>query len=104
MVKYQTDRTFIFRNGELRSRPVPECIPHFVFSLHMEGMQMAKKEWTKEERYRVLKDPEEIRDLYERITGTDYRQTYHIQPVTGLLNDPGRSTASNTGTIPYPRT
>lgn len=49
---------------------------------------MAKKEWTKEERYRVLKDPEEIRDLYERITGTDYRQTYHIQPVTGLLNDP----------------
>ena len=44
--------------------------------------------WTKEERYRVLKDPSEIRELHERIIRSDYRQQYHIQPVTGLLNDP----------------
>ncbi len=48
----------------------------------------AMKNWSREERYRVLKSPEEIRDLYERIKKTPYRQTYHIQPVTGLLNDP----------------
>ncbi len=46
------------------------------------------KEWTKEERYRVLESPEEIRALHERIEGSDYRQIFHIQPVTGLLNDP----------------
>ena len=46
------------------------------------------KTWTKEERYRVLKSPEEIRDLHARIALSDYRQQYHIQPVTGLLNDP----------------
>ena len=46
------------------------------------------KTWTKEERYRVLRDPEEIRPLHERICRSDWRQTYHIQSVTGLLNDP----------------
>ena len=46
------------------------------------------KTWTKEERYRILKSAEEIRDLHERIARSDYRQQYHIQPVTGLLNDP----------------
>ncbi len=46
------------------------------------------KEWTREERYRVFKHPEEIRDLHEKISTSDYRQTYHIQPPTGLLNDP----------------
>ena len=46
------------------------------------------KTWTKEERYRVLQDPEEIRPLHLRIRESDYRQHYHIQPVTGLLNDP----------------
>ena len=46
------------------------------------------KTWTKEERYRVLKSAEEVRDLHERIAQSDYRQQYHIQPVTGLLNDP----------------
>ena len=44
--------------------------------------------WTREERYRVLKNEEEIRELHERIVWSDYRQQYHIQPVTGLLNDP----------------
>ena len=46
------------------------------------------KEWTIEERYRVLEDPEQIRDLYEQVRESPYRQEYHIQPVTGLLNDP----------------
>jgi beta-fructofuranosidase len=46
------------------------------------------KEWTKEERYRVLESPEEIRTLHERTARSDYRQIFHIQPVTGLLNDP----------------
>ena len=46
------------------------------------------KEPTREEKYRVLKDPEEIRGLYDSIKKSDYRQTFHTQPVTGLLNDP----------------
>ena len=46
------------------------------------------KSWTKEERYRVLKSAEEIRELHERTILSDYRQSYHIQSVTGLLNDP----------------
>ena len=36
----------------------------------------------------MLESPEEIRALHERIEGSDYRQIFHIQPVTGLLNDP----------------
>ena len=46
------------------------------------------KEWTLEERYRVRESPEDIRGLYERIRTSDYRQTYHVQPVTGLSSDP----------------
>ena len=46
------------------------------------------KEWTTEERYRVLTDASEIRDLYDRIQESDYRQAYHIQPITGLSSDP----------------
>lgn len=46
------------------------------------------REWTRDERYRVLKSPEEIRDLHERISKSVYRQTYHVQPVTGLSSDP----------------
>ena len=46
------------------------------------------KIWTKEERYRVLKSAEEIRSLHEHTVTSDYRQHYHIQSVTGLLNDP----------------
>ena len=46
------------------------------------------KEWTREERYRVLQSPEEIRGLHERISKSVYRQTYHVQPVTGLSSDP----------------
>lgn len=46
------------------------------------------KKWTQEERYRVLKSADEVRPLYERVKNSDYRQQYHIQSVTGLLNDP----------------
>ncbi len=46
------------------------------------------KEWTLEERYRVLQSPEDIRDLYGRIRESKYRQLYHVQPVTGLSSDP----------------
>ena len=46
------------------------------------------KEWTRDERYRVLKSPEEIRDLHTRISASVYRQLYHVQPVTGLSSDP----------------
>ena len=46
------------------------------------------KEWTREERYRVLKGPEDIRGLYDQIQGSAYRQLYHVQPITGLSSDP----------------
>ena len=46
------------------------------------------KKWTKEERYRVLKNDGEIRPMHEQIIRSDYRQHYHIQSITGLLNDP----------------
>lgn len=46
------------------------------------------KEWTLEERYRVLEGPDDIKDLYERISTSKYRQKYHVQPVTGLSSDP----------------
>ena len=46
------------------------------------------REWTREERYRELQSPDEIRELYERIQTSVYRQRYHVQPVTGLSSDP----------------
>ena len=46
------------------------------------------REWTREERYRELRDPEEIRELHERNAASVYRQSYHVQPVTGLSSDP----------------
>jgi len=46
------------------------------------------KQWTQEERYRVLQSPDEIKDLHERNAQSIWRQTYHVQPVTGLSSDP----------------
>ncbi len=46
------------------------------------------KEWTLEERYRVLESADDIADLHERIKKSVYRQKYHIQPITGLSSDP----------------
>lgn len=47
-------------------------------------------EWTREQRYRRLEEanPGEIEELKEKVTSCDWRQTYHIQPEIGLLNDP----------------
>ena len=46
------------------------------------------KEWTREERYRILMDPLELRELHAQAAASPYRQTFHIQSVTGLMNDP----------------
>ncbi len=46
------------------------------------------REWTREERYRYLKDPQELLPLYEKIARSPYRQRFHNQAVTGLMNDP----------------
>ncbi len=46
------------------------------------------REWTREEKYRYLKDPQEVKELYDRISQSRYRQTFHNQAVTGLMNDP----------------
>ncbi|MFU2221994.1 glycoside hydrolase family 32 protein [Streptococcus pluranimalium] len=47
-------------------------------------------EWTREERYRRLEDvdKEDYQKLIEQVEKSTYRQTFHIQPKTGLLNDP----------------
>ena len=46
------------------------------------------REWSREEKYRYLKDPQELAELYGRVSSSVWRQTYHNQPVTGLMNDP----------------
>ena len=46
------------------------------------------REWTREEKYRYLKDPQELLPLYEKIRQSRYRQRFHNQAVTGLMNDP----------------
>lgn len=47
-------------------------------------------EWTQERRYRKVEEisPDEMKQLKERVNHSPWRQTYHIQPSTGLLNDP----------------
>ncbi|MGJ7913400.1 glycoside hydrolase family 32 protein [Neobacillus sp. LXY-1] len=47
-------------------------------------------EWTKERRYTRLHEveQEEIAELSKTVNESPWRQSYHIQPVTGLLNDP----------------
>ncbi|RFU68970.1 sucrose-6-phosphate hydrolase [Peribacillus saganii] len=47
-------------------------------------------EWTKEQRYSRLEDqkPEFIEALAEQVNSCPWRQSFHIQPRTGLLNDP----------------
>src|SRR5688572_13285508 len=47
-------------------------------------------EWTKEQRYRTLEEAsgDEVFELEKRVKSSVWRQTYHIQPNTGLLNDP----------------
>jgi beta-fructofuranosidase len=47
-------------------------------------------EWTREMRYRRLEDAskEEIETIEKKVENCKWRQSYHIQPPTGLLNDP----------------
>ena len=46
------------------------------------------RDWTREEKYRYLKDPQELTELYRKVSASRYRQTFHNQAVTGLMNDP----------------
>ncbi len=48
------------------------------------------KEWTQSERYRIYTeaDKAELEALHESILNSRWRTDYHIQPLTGLLNDP----------------
>ena len=47
-------------------------------------------EWTREQRYRRIEEvsKEEYDALKQQVSQCCYRQTYHNQPITGLLNDP----------------
>ena len=47
-------------------------------------------EWPRELRYRRIEEVAEceITDLKNRVDACSHRQTFHIQPTTGLLNDP----------------
>lgn len=46
--------------------------------------------WTREERYKKLSDisDEAYNELIDKVNASKWRQTFHIQPKTGLLNDP----------------
>ncbi|MCR4950773.1 MAG: sucrose-6-phosphate hydrolase [Solobacterium sp.] len=48
------------------------------------------KIWTTEEKYRAIQDSdrEELEQLHEKIAASPWREDYHIQTVTGLMNDP----------------
>ncbi|WP_294395786.1 sucrose-6-phosphate hydrolase [uncultured Clostridium sp.] len=48
------------------------------------------REWTQEERYRTILESNnnELEDLKQKVDSCPYRQKFHIQPTTGLLNDP----------------
>ncbi len=46
------------------------------------------RQWTREEKYRLLKDPQELSELYKKVSASVWRQKFHNQAVTGLMNDP----------------
>ena len=47
-------------------------------------------EWTREERYQRIEDVDKtyLEQLKHQVDTSLYRQTFHIQPEMGLLNDP----------------
>lgn len=47
-------------------------------------------EWSREERYKRVEDVSEtyISELTKKVSEGPYRQKFHVQPKTGLLNDP----------------
>lgn len=52
--------------------------------------RMIMVNWTREERYKKLSDisDEAYNELIDKVNASKWRQTFHIQPKTGLLNDP----------------
>ena len=48
------------------------------------------EKWTREEKDQILceKDEKRLSVLHDSITESRWRTQYHIQPVTGLMNDP----------------
>ncbi len=48
------------------------------------------KNWTREERYRTLSESDraELEALHDQIRQSSWRTGYHVQTVTGLMNDP----------------
>ena len=48
-------------------------------------------EWTTERRYRPYEDwtQEEIQHIKENMAQSPWHTHYHVEPKTGLLNDPG---------------
>lgn len=47
-------------------------------------------EWTQEARYRPYQEWSEdyVKDLERKVAASKWRLNYHVQPETGLLNDP----------------
>lgn len=45
-------------------------------------------EWSKETLFKQITNENELRPLYESIQNSAYKQSFHIQPISGLLNDP----------------
>ena len=47
-------------------------------------------EWTTERRYRLYQDwtQEEIQHIKENMAQSPWHTHYHVEPKTGLLNDP----------------
>ncbi|PTK35443.1 sucrose-6-phosphate hydrolase, partial [Staphylococcus nepalensis] len=47
-------------------------------------------EWTREARYRGLASSsnEEFESMSDKVHQSTWRQHFHVQPVSGLLNDP----------------
>lgn len=56
----------------------------------MTSKGMQTNEWTREKRYRRLEEvsAEELEQLQNKVASSPWRQSFHIQPPTGLLNDP----------------
>ena len=61
-------------------------------------------EWPRSKRYRTLNDisETEYNSLLERVNHCPYRETYHIQPKTGLLNDPNGFSFFQGGDLAFP--
>lgn len=53
-------------------------------------MEISMKEWTREERYHLLdkNDEEQLKSMHREIQKSLWREDFHIQTVTGLMNDP----------------